>query len=171
MSDAPPAWRLWRELKGYFPAWSLIPSSLYTPGAWGMLGVDFLSGLRRNRSTRQSAALLASASDADLEGVASYAALNLRRQELMLRAVLVAYISVPVTLLATGAQIAPARVEALIREHPATSIQLFAACSLGALYYVCTWWRARQIVSVLDLIRIDRGLPADPAPDDGADED
>lgn len=131
-----------------------------------MLGVDFLHGLRRNRSTEQSAALLASASDADLEGVAAYAALNLRRQELMLRAVLVGYISVPVTLLATGAQIAPARVEALIRENPATSIQLFAACTLGALYYVCTWWRARQIVSVLDLIRIDRGLAGSPTAED-----
>ena len=43
-------WALWRRLKRFFPAWSLLPSAFYTPGAWTMIGIDMLGGFRRRRS-------------------------------------------------------------------------------------------------------------------------
>ena len=151
-------WPLWRRFKQLFPTWSLLPESFYTPGAWTLVGTDFVSGFRRNRSTRRAFELLNDRPDAEFEGLVAVAALNARRQDLMLRAVLVAYITVPLSLLATGAEIAPDDVERLIREHLRTSIILFSGSTVGTLFYVCGWWRSRQMMSVLDLIRIERGM-------------
>ena len=88
--DSAELWRLWRELKRFFPTWSLLPSSFYTPGAWGYLGVDFISGFRRNRSTNQAFELLRDVDDARFDAVSALANLNTRRQEQMLRAVVIA---------------------------------------------------------------------------------
>lgn len=151
-------WALWRTLKGYFPAWSLLPSSFYTPGAWTMWGIDLLSGFRRNRNTRQSFNLLKDAPVAEFEGVVALAALNQRRQGAIFQATAVAYVTVPLTLLATGAEIAPEQVEQLIRDNLTVAIQMFAGTTVGVLYYFSGWWRARQMMAVLDLIRIERGM-------------
>ena len=114
-------WGLWRRLKALFPAWSLIPSSFVTPGAWGYAGVDFLSGFRRNPSTIKVFDMLKDVDDATFDALSALANLNTRRQDQMLRAVIV------------------------------------AGAALGPLHYVMTHWRSRQIVGVLDLVRIERG--------------
>ena len=85
-------WGLWRRLKALFPAWSLIPSSFYTPGAWGYVGVDFLSGFRRNPSTIRSFELLQGVDDATFDALSALANLNVRRQDQMARAVVVGYL-------------------------------------------------------------------------------
>ena len=151
------AWTLWRELKGYFPAWSLIPSSFYTPGAWGYMGVDFISGFRRNRSTRQAFELLDGVDDGVFDAVSALANLNSRRQDQMLRAVIVAYLTVPVSIIAILAEVAGDGLVAFVREHLQMAIQLGAGATLAPLSYYLSHWRSRQIVSVLDLIRIERG--------------
>lgn len=159
------AWELWRRLRRFFPVWSLLPSTFVTPGAWTMMGVDYVSGFRRNRSTRQTFALLSDVRAETFETVAALAALNVRRQLNMLRAVIVAYVTFPLSLVATAGQIAPDRVEQLIRDNPDTALTLFAGSTLGALYYVMSWWRARQMVEVLDLFRIERGFGRQPPPE------
>ncbi len=152
------AWALWRRLKTYFPAWSLLPSAFITPGAWTLAGIDFIGGLRRNRSTRQTFALLKDTPPEDFEAVSALAAVNARRQELISRTVLLLYVTIPLTLLATGAEIAPDSVERLIRENLRLSLYLFFAATGGAMLYLSSWWRSKQMMSVLDLGRIERGM-------------
>ena len=150
-------WALWGQLKRYFPTWSLLPSSFYTPGAWGYLGVDFVSGFRRNRSTQQAFELLAGVDDRVFDAVSALANLNSRRQDQMLRAVIVAYLTVPISIIAILAEVAGASLMAFVRENLVMAIQVGAGATLASLSYYLSHWRSRQIVSVLDLIRIERG--------------
>lgn len=155
--DEAPVWALWRAVRKPFPVWSLLPSAFWTPGAFGYVGVDHVSGLRRNASTHKVFALLEGRLDEDLDGVTALAALNSRRQRQMFTAVAVAYVSIPLTLVATWAEVAPGAVERFIRAYPTGALQAFIGLTVGALYYFCSHWRARQIVEVLDLVRIERG--------------
>jgi len=160
MKDAMPSaepWALWRELTGYFPAWSLIPSAFHTPGAWGYLGVDFLSGFRQNRSTKQAFALLDDVDEATFDALSALASLNARRQDQMLRAVIIGYLTVPLSVLAVMAELAGDSVMTFARAHIELLIPVVAGVTLGPLSYFMSHWRSRQIVGVLDLIRIERG--------------
>lgn len=157
MPGAAEAWRLWTRLKAHFPAWSLIPSSFYTPGAWGYLGVDFITGFRRNPSTLAAFDILAGADGATFDAVVALAALNARRQDQMFRAVVIAYLTVPVTLLALLAEVAGASIMPFVRAHADVIIPLIVASAGAPLSYGMSAWRARQMLGVLDLIRIERG--------------
>lgn len=150
-------WDLWRRLKTLFPAWSLIPSSFYTPGAWGYAGVDFLSGFRRNPSTIKVFDLVRDVDDATFDALSALANLNARRQDQMLRAVIVAYLTVPLTIAALLAEVAGDSLLSFIREHPQLVFAIGGGAALGPVHYLMTHWRSRQIVGVLDLIRIERG--------------
>lgn len=151
------AWRLWAQLKAQFPAWSLIPSSFYTPGAWGYVGVDFISGFRRNPSTITAFKILEGADDATFDAVSALAALNARRQDQMFRAVVIGYLTVPISVLALLAELAGGSVMSFAREHADLIIPLIAAAAGAPLSYAMSHWRSRQILGVLDLIRIERG--------------
>jgi hypothetical protein len=150
-------WDLWRRLKALFPAWSLIPSSFVTPGAWGYAGVDFLSGFRRNPSTIKVFDMLKDVDEATFDALSALANLNTRRQDQMLRAVIVAYLTVPLSIAALAAEVAGDSLLSFIREHPQLVFSIAAGAALGPLHYVMTHWRSRQIVGVLDLVRIERG--------------
>ena len=156
-TGAPEAWRLWTALKGHFPAWSLIPSSFYTPGAYGYLGVDFLTGFRRNPSTLAAFDLLEGADAATFDAVSALAALNTRRQEQMFRAVVIAYLTVPISILALLAEVAGDGLVSFAREHANIIIPVVIGATGAALSYGSGLWRSRQIQGVLDLIRIERG--------------
>ncbi len=149
-------WPLWRSLKNEFPVWSLVPSWFYSPGAWGYLGVDFLSGFRRNASTRRAFALLDGVGDKTFEAVAALAALNARRQEQMLRAVIIAYLTVPVSATALVAEIVGDDLGTFVRENAMNCLALALTLAAGPISYLLSNWRARQIVGVLDLVRIER---------------
>lgn len=151
------AWRLWTELKAHFPAWSLIPSSFYTPGAWGYLGVDFISGFRRNPSTIAAFRILEGVDDATFDAVSALAALNTRRQEQMLRAVVIGYLTGPITVLALISELAGDNLLSFVRDHADAIIPLVVAAAGAPLSYGSSFWRSRQILGVLDLIRIERG--------------
>ena len=150
-------WALWRGLKRYFPTWSLLPSSFYTPGAWGYAGVDFISGFRRNRSTRQAFELLDGVDDRTFDAVSALANVNARRQEQMLRAVIIGYLTIPVSIVAVLAEVAGDSLITFVRANLQMSIQFGVGATLAPLSYFLSHWRSRQIVSVLDLIRIERG--------------
>ena len=150
-------WALWGGLKRHFPTWSLLPSSFYTPGAWGYMGVDFITGFRRNRSTHQAFELLDGANDGTFDAISALANLNARRQEQMLRAVIIAYLTIPVSIVAVLAEVAGDSLIAFVRDNLQMSIQFGAGATLAPLSYFLSHWRSRQIVSVLDLIRIERG--------------
>ncbi len=150
-------WALWRRLKGYFPTWSLIPSGFYTPGAWGYVGVDFLSGFRRNRSTNQAFDLAKDLDDATFDALSALANLNARRQDQMLRAVVLGYLTAPLTIIAVLAEVAGDSMLAFVMANRANVIGMASVAALGPLGYLMSHWRSRQMVGVLDLIRIERG--------------
>ncbi len=153
-------WTLWRRLKNEFPAWSFVPSWFYSPGAYGYLGIDFLSGFRRNASTRRAFALLEGVEDKTFDAVAALAALNSRRQEQMLRAVIVFYLTVPVSVTALVAEIVGDDLGTFVRENTVNCLGLALTLAVGPLSYLVSNWRSRQIVGVLDLIKIERGVRA-----------
>lgn len=152
-----PAWALWKRVYKLFPGWTLWIDAFTTPGAWTLIGVDLLSGLRRNPSTRKTFELLKEAPPELFEAVVAMAAVNARRHDLLFKAVLVTYITVPLAIVTTTAQITPAGVESWLQEHWRLALQLFVACTAGVIGYFWSQWRAHQIMAVLDLVRIERG--------------
>ncbi|RZJ05221.1 MAG: hypothetical protein EON89_04785 [Brevundimonas sp.] len=157
MPGAKDAWRLWAELKARFPAWSLIPSSFYTPGAFGYLGVDFISGFRRNPSTIAAFGILEGVDDATFDAVSALASLNARRQDQMFRAVVIGYLTVPISVLALLAELAGGSMVSFARQYADFIIPLAVGFAAAPLSYGMSHWRSRQILGVLDLIRIERG--------------
>ena len=149
-------WTLWRRLKNEFPVWSFVPSWFYSPGAYGYLGVDFLSGFRRNGSTKRAFALLEGVDAKTFDAVTALAALNARRQEQMLRAVVITYLTVPVSITALVAEIIGDDLATFVREHMYNCLALALTLSIGPLSYLMSNWRARQIVGVLELAKIER---------------
>jgi len=121
------------------------------------MGVDFISGFRRNRSTRQTFELLAGVDNRTFDAISALANLNARRQDQMLRAVIIAYLTIPVSIIAILAEVAGDSLMSFVRANLETSVQFGVAVTLGPVVYYLSHWRSRQIVSVLDLIRIERG--------------
>lgn len=155
--EAAELWALWDRLKRIFPTWSVLPEAFYTPGAWGYVGVDFVSGFRKNPSTLKTFDLLKDVDDARFDALSALANLNTRRQEQLLRAVVIGYLTLPLTVTALAADLAGDSVMGLLRDHTTIAIQIAAMITLGPLGYFLSHWRSRQIVGVLDLIRIERG--------------
>jgi hypothetical protein len=149
-------WRLWRSLHRLFPAWSLIPESFVTPGAWGYMGVDFLSGFRRNPSTLKAFTLLGGVSDALFDGVTAMAALNARRQDQLLRVVIVGYLTVPLSILALVAELAGADLMSFVKAHQNITLWISLTLAAAPAGYMMSAWRSKQLIGVLDLIRIER---------------
>lgn len=156
--EEPAFWVLWRGLKRHFPVWSLLPSSFNTPGAWGYFGNDFVSGFGRNPSTRRALALLGDVDGKTFDAVAGLAALNVKRHEQMTRAVIIGYLTVPVSVTALVAEVAGDSVSSLMRDHLALGVQIAVILAIGPLGYLMGLWRARQMVGVLDLVRIERAF-------------
>lgn len=157
MSGAAEAWVLWGKLRRLFPAWSLFLEAFYTPGAWGYMGVDFLNGFRKNPSTVKAFALLDGVDDATFDALSALASLNARRHDQMVRAVVLIYLTVPLSIAALTADLAGDSMLSFLRTHSTVAIQVAAGVTLGPLSYLQGQWRARQILGVLDLIRIERG--------------
>ena len=151
-------WTLWRSLKRLFPVWSLASSSFHTPGSLQTIGGnDFVSGLRRNRNSHQTFAVLDGASGEEFDALSALANINLRRQTRLLRAIVIMYITVPLSLVATAGEIAPDMVTAWLRENQRFAWTLFFGSTVAALWYIAGWWRACQMVDVIDLFRLARG--------------
>lgn len=149
-------WTLWRSLNRLFPTWALIPESFVTPGAWGYMGLDFLSGFRRNPSTLKAFALLDGVSDALFDGVTAMAALNARRQDQLLRVVIVGYLTVPLSILALAAELAGASLMTFVKAHQTTTLWIALTLAAAPAGYMMSAWRSKQLIGVLDLIRIER---------------
>lgn len=154
--EAPELWRAWRSLHRLFPVWSMLPESFVTPGAWGYLGVDFVSGFRRNPSTLKAFALLDGVSDELFDDLTALAALNARRQEQLLRAVILLYLTVPLSILALVAELAGDSLMGFVKAHQQLTLTLAITVTLAPLGYLMSSWRSKQLIGVLDLIRIER---------------
>lgn len=158
-------WRLWRSLHRLFPTWSMLPESFVTPGAWGYVGVDFVSGFRRNPSTLKAFALLDGVADELFDGLAALAALNARRQDQLLRAVILLYLTVPLSILALLAELAGGSIMTFVKAHLSVTLWLAFTLTLAPLGYLMSSWRSKQMIGVLDLIRIERRQGPHTAPE------
>ncbi len=156
MGERPELWRLWNALHKLFPSLGLISDSFVTPGAWGYVGVDFVSGFRRNPSTRKAFALLEGVDDALFDGLTALAALNARRQEQLLRAVVILYLTMPLSIAALLADIAGDSIMAFLKANQPSAVAIGILATSAPLGYMMSTWRSRQLIGVLDLIRIER---------------
>ena len=75
----------------------------------------------------------------------------------MLRAVVIAYLTVPISVLALVAEVAGDGLVSFVRSHMTLVISGGVGLTMASLSYYLSHWRSRQIVGVLDLIRIERG--------------
>jgi len=150
-----PVWEVWWALKREFSIWTAPASWLGTPGSWTYFGNDVVTGLRRNASTTRAFGLLDAAPD-QIDAIVALAALNLKRHEHMFQLVALLYISIPLTIVLGLAEVMPDGLIALFREHQALVWQLAAAMTLAVGVYLIGVWRARQLVAVLELWRIER---------------
>jgi hypothetical protein len=153
-----PAWPLWLAYKRHFRSLTLISDSFTTPGAMSWFGNDLVSGLRRNPSTRKAFELFADVPPATFNAVSAIATLNQRRQELGFQMLLALYITVPVTIFVSAGEVFPDEFARVMARYGGQVIQFVGALILTVLGYLMSLWRARQMVQVLDLIRIERAL-------------
>lgn len=156
-----PAWALWWKLKRHFSLFSAPASWFGTPGSWTYFGNDFVTGLRRNDSTQAAFDLLDAAPDL-FQPVHDLAALNLKRHQEMFQFIALLYITVPLTIVLGLADLMPQGVINLFMENQRLVLYLTATLVLGAGIYLVGLWRARQLMSVLELWRIERGVPPVP---------
>lgn len=75
----------------------------------------------------------------------------------MLRAVIIGYLTIPFSIIALLAEVMGDSLMAFVNENRMMTIQFVVLCSFGVLAFFCGHWRSRQIVGVLDLVRIERG--------------
>lgn len=147
-------WPLWRAIWKLFPVMGVI--DLRTPGAWSAFGIDHVTGLRRNRSTQAVSDLLAARPLTDVEAMVAIADLNTRRQRQMLTTMVVLYVTVPVTGVATWAELSSDNAFTVLRDNLTFVIELFVIATTGVAYYAASHWRARQMLEVLELVKIER---------------
>ena len=124
---------------------------------WGIYGVDCVSGLRDSAMAKAAEAVISQASDEELDTLIEIAQVNAARNDSMWRMAVVFYVSVPGALIFASLDIAPDVISEMIRDTLFYLMIAFALFTGQMLFYFGTFWRARQIVAVLELLRIDRG--------------
>lgn len=150
-----PAWTVWWRLKRNFSLAKAPASWFGTPGSWTYFGNDFLTGLRRNESTRLSFELLDERPEL-FEALRDLAALNLKRHEQMFQFIALLYVTVPVTVILGLAEVMPDDLVRLFAQQQLAVLILVGAMTFGALVYLVGMWRARQLLAVMELWRIER---------------
>ena len=100
------------------------------------------------------------ASPERFEQVRALGALNLKRHEIMFQFVALLYISVPVTIVLGLAEIMPDGLIRMFSENQTFVWQAAGVVTFGAAVYLVGVWRARQLMAVLELWRIERSQSA-----------
>lgn len=151
-------WPIWRRYKRLFRTWTMQIDMWLTPGSWGWFGNDVVSAFRKNPSTKRAFALLGDVSPEVFNAISALATLNQRRQELGFQMLALFYVTVPLTLFVSAGEIFPEAFRDFMTKEGDTTIRLLGFLIGFTLLYLASLWRARQMVHVLDLIRIERGL-------------
>ncbi|RZJ17815.1 MAG: hypothetical protein EON91_07735 [Brevundimonas sp.] len=142
---------------------------LNSRGGWGFYDLDLASSLLKIPAVQEARMRLSGASPDLLDRLAGVAAVNARRSEALWKAAALFYITVPVTLTLATLQAAPE----FMRVFLATSFSVFGVATaiatlciaLQMLFYFGVYWRASQIVAVIDLVKVER--PGPPTPPSG----
>jgi hypothetical protein len=154
-------WALWRGLLRRLPMWRMPWEWLFSPSIWTMTGLDLVSGLLRNGSTKAIFALLAPLPPAELRRIHALAALNHRRHEAVSRWMALAFVTVPTSAALALSQIAPETLRAVTASRGLTSWYfVLGYIGAGVTFYLLAAWRARQLLTIIELALIRRGVPA-----------
>jgi hypothetical protein len=155
-------WALWQEVIALYPLSrsflaALSPSSPFrreTSWFW----FDVVLGLRSMRPSRTVVARLQTVTDAELEGLIALGEINSRRQEHFFRTLVLAYITVPLTVGAIWAQLSPASLIGLARNEDLAPFWGGTIAGLASAVVVrfITDWRARSFLAVLQMARAER---------------
>lgn len=159
--DGPALWGVWRSVTRELPVWTMPRDSLFAPSVWGMVGVDYISSLRRNRSTQKIRDLLEPVGDHDLRRVRALGQTNHRRHEAVSRWVAIGFVTLPVSALLALSQLLPEGTDLMSLKPVRNGFATFLFLSLAVLFHLAAAWRARQVATVLDILLIERGLLPD----------
>ena len=99
---------------------------------------------------------MADVTDQDLDRLADLARVNAQRHDSMWRMLVMFYVSVPATLLLALLQVFPDAVLAAIREGSFLLWTPVGVLLVSMLYYFGAQWRARQVVALLEIARLER---------------
>lgn len=164
--DSEGLWRVWREMVRAMTVRGLVWDSIFGRSAWSQWGVDYVSGLRRNRSSLRVADIVRGLAPADQRRLHAIAAINHRRLESVARWSGVAFVTVPASAALVLNQLAPQVLARL--EWDAVDI-FFAGAGLAWIGWIMmAAWRARQMVVVTELTMIELDLLPDAGEAEGA---
>jgi hypothetical protein len=161
--DAGEVWALWRRLVRALPMVTVPFDTLFAPSARTLWGVDYLSGLRRNRSTQKIFDLLAPLGPDDLRRMHALAQINHRRQEAVSRWMAVSSITLPVSGALALSQLAPELLAQIRRDWLDLSVTSLAIVAAVVVFYLVAAWRARQLATIVELAVVERGVSLDGA--------
>ena len=155
-------WTLWRELIALYPAWRSLLESMRPFGLFQsenqMFRFDVIQGLRAMGVSRRVLTRLETVDDAMLDGVIALGEVNVKRQEHFFRSVILAYVTVPLTVGAIWAQLSPDGIAAFMAgegAQPAAAGGIAGLATIVAVRFVADW-RARAFLSLLQMARIER---------------
>lgn len=160
-------WAVWRRLVKALPVAGMPLEWIFSPSIWSLFGVDFLSGLLKNRTTRKAFAVLEPLSQRDLRRVHALALLNQRRHDVISRWTAIALLTVPASAALTLSELSPQTLRAVAALEGAARWYLMLGYAAGVVaMYLLFAWRARQLVVLVEMWLIHRGVdlrePAEP---------
>ncbi|MBL8770503.1 MAG: hypothetical protein JNK30_03905 [Phenylobacterium sp.] len=152
-------WPTWRRLIRALPVSRMPWEWITSPSMWRLFGADFLTGLLRNRTTRSVFAVLEPLSPGDLRRIHALALVNHRRHEAVSRWFAIGFVTLPASAALTLSELAPDTLRAIAAaEGPARWYFWMAYAAVAVALYLMFAWRARQLLTLVELMLIQRGV-------------
>jgi hypothetical protein len=164
-----PIWLVWRRVVRALPVVRMPIEWLASPSMWRLFGLDYLSGLLKNRNTADVFAVLEPLGERELRRVYALAHLNHRRHEAVSRGFAVGFLTIPASAALTLSELSPQTLRAIATaEGLARWYMMLAYAAVVVSLYMMFAWRARQLLTVIELWLIHRGIdPRSDAPEPG----
>jgi hypothetical protein len=152
-------WSTWKRLVKALPVHRMPIEWLISPSMWRLFGADFLTGLLHNRTTRTVFAILAPVAPRDLRRLHALALVNHRRHEAVSRWFAIAFVTLPASAALTLSELSPQTLRAIAdAEGPARWYFMLAYGAVVVALYLMFAWRARQLLTLIELWLIQRGV-------------
>ncbi len=155
-------WALWQETTALYSFWRSLLASLSPRSPFrretSYFWFDVILGLRAMWPSRAVVARLESVSDHELSALIALGEINSRRQEHFFRSLVLAYITVPLTVGAIWAQLSPATLLGVARNPELAAYWgggIAGLASAVVIRFVADW-RARSFLSLLQMAQAER---------------
>lgn len=172
MGDAPERltpdelWAVWRRVVRAAP-WVRMPLEWFiSPTFWSLFGVDFVTGLTKDRVARRLFAVLEPLPPFELRRIHALAALNHRRHEVISRWFAIGFVTLPASAALILSELSPETLAWIAGQRGWAQWQLMLGyiAVIVALYLMWAW-RARQLLALVEVWLILRGVLAHEAHD------